>query len=112
MLARLAWFVGAGAVAIGVLRCAPSPGACVRVSDCASGLTCVEGSCVASAAPAADATTSGRTDGSSDSSAPAAEGGAPDDSGAASDAAAQAEAGPDPGDDADTDGGDELPPEE
>jgi hypothetical protein len=37
--------IAVGVAALAVVRCAP-PDGCLRISDCASGLTCVEGSCV------------------------------------------------------------------
>jgi len=37
--------IAMGVAALAVVRCAP-PDACLRISDCGSGLTCVQGDCV------------------------------------------------------------------
>jgi hypothetical protein len=42
--------IAVGVAALAVVRCAP-PDGCLRISDCSSGLTCVEGSCVPDLGP-------------------------------------------------------------
>lgn len=42
---KLLVMIAVGVAALAVVRCAPPEG-CLRISDCASGLTCVENACV------------------------------------------------------------------
>jgi|GEM_PF-7002661 len=43
--ARMTSVLGCSALLLALLRCAPSPDECVRMSDCGSGLVCVDGQC-------------------------------------------------------------------